>query len=69
MVYLDHILLSYLLSHCSSDSGGDISYLELWLASCPAKQNCLGNFGKGHFKEHFCEIILNLDLALTICES
>ena len=25
------------------------------------EQNHLGNFGKGHYEEHFCEIILNLD--------
>ena len=38
----------------------DISYLELWQAFCSVEQNCLSNFGRGHY-EHFCEIILNLD--------
>ena len=32
----------------------------IW-ASCLAGQNRLGNFSRGHNKEHFCEIILNLD--------
>ena len=39
----------------------DISYLQLWRPLCSAEQNHLGNFGRGHFEEHFCEIILNLD--------
>ena len=31
-----------------------ISYLELWWPSCSAEQNHLGNFGRGHYKEHIC---------------
>ena len=26
-----------------------------------AEQNHLGTFGRGHYEEHFCEIILNMD--------
>ena len=36
-------------------------YLELRRPSCSAKQNYLCNFGRGHYGEHSCEIILNLD--------
>ena len=39
----------------------DISYLELWHLFCSAEGNHLCNFGKGHYEEQFCEIILNLD--------
>ena len=35
----------------------DISYLAPFLA----EPNQLSNFGRGHHKDHFCEIILNLD--------
>ena len=38
-----------------------ISYLELWRPFCPTEWNHLCNFGKGHFEQKFCEIILNLD--------
>ena len=37
----------------------DISYLELWRPFCSAEQNHLCNFGRGHYEEQFCEIILN----------
>ena len=39
----------------------DISYLELWRPFRSAQQNHLCNFGRGHYKEHFCEIILYMD--------
>ena len=39
----------------------DISYLGLCRPLCLAEPNHLSNFGRGHHKEHFCEIILNLD--------
>ena len=39
----------------------DISYMELWRPFCSAEQNHLSNFGRGCYKEQFCEIILNLD--------
>ena len=39
----------------------DISYLELWQPFPSVKHNHLCNFGRGHHKEHFCKIILNLD--------
>ena len=39
----------------------DISYLQLWWPSCLAERNHLGNLGRGHYKENFCEMILNLD--------
>ena len=39
----------------------DISYLELWQPFYQAELNHLGNVGRGHYEEHFCEYILNLD--------
>ena len=39
----------------------DISYLELWSPLCSVDQNHLCNFGRKHYEEQFCEIILNLD--------
>ena len=39
----------------------DISYLELWLPFCSAQPNHLCNFSKGHYEEHFCEMMFNLD--------
>ena len=39
----------------------DISYLELLLPLCSVETNHLGSFRPGHYEEHFCEIILNLD--------
>ena len=38
----------------------DISYQELWRRFCSGEQNHLCNFGRGHYEEQFCEIILNL---------
>ena len=35
----------------------DMSYLELWKSYFSAEQSRLGNFGKGHCDDHFCEII------------
>ena len=40
----------------TSDSGGDISYLELWRATCLAEQNRLGNFGRGRYEEYFVKL-------------
>ena len=37
------------------------SYLTLRQPSYLAEQNHLGNLGRGHYEEHFCEIILHLD--------
>ena len=48
----------------------DISYLHLWWPSCLTmltEQNHLGNFRGGHYEEHFCEIILNLDEWFRRC--
>ena len=45
----------------------DISYLELWPPFCSVEQNHLCNFGRGYHKEHFCEIILNLDQWFRRC--
>ena len=39
----------------------DISYLKFLSPCCLAEWNHLYNFGKGHYEEQFCEIILNLD--------
>ena len=45
----------------------DISYLELWQPFCLSEWNHLCNFGKGHYEEHFCEIILNLGQWFRRC--
>ena len=37
----------------------DISYLELWWPFCSAQPNHLYIFDRGHYEEHFCEIVLN----------
>ena len=37
----------------------DISFLEGCQQSCLVVRNHLGNFGRGHYEEHFNEIILN----------
>ena len=37
----------------------DIPYLQLWWPYCWAEQNHLGNFGRVHYEEHLCEVILN----------
>ena len=39
----------------------DISYLEHWWPLCSAERNHLCNIGQGHYQEHFCEVVLNLD--------
>ena len=39
----------------------DISYLQRWQPFCLAEWNHLRNFTRGHYEEHFCEIILHLD--------
>ena len=39
----------------------DIYYLELWWPLCSTKRNHFCHFGRGHYEEHSCEIILNLD--------
>ena len=44
-----------------SDVFKDISHLELWWPSSSAVRNHLGNFGRGHYEEYFCEIILKFD--------
>ena len=35
--------------------------------SCSAERNHLCNFGRGHYRKHSCEIILNLDQQFTRC--
>ena len=45
----------------NSSSGGYISYLQLWQASCLARQNHLYHFGRGYYEDYFFIIILNLD--------
>ena len=34
----------------------DILYVELRRTFCSTEQIHLGNFGRGHYDEHFCEI-------------
>ena len=36
-----------------------ISYLELWQPFWSAESNNIGNFGRGYYRDQFCEIILN----------
>ena len=36
-------------------------------ALCSAEWNHLCNFGRGYYKEHFCEIILNLGQWFMRC--
>ena len=35
-----------------------ISNLQLWWPYCSMVRNHLGNFGRGHIEEHFCEIFI-----------
>ena len=42
-------------------------YLELWQPFCSAEQNHLSKFGRGHNREHICEIIVNLDQWFRRC--
>ena len=37
-----------------------ISDMQLWQLFCSAERNHLCNYGRGYYKKHFCEIILNL---------
>ena len=37
-----------------------VSYLECWQLLCLADLNHLCNFGRGHYGEYACELILNL---------
>ena len=39
----------------------DFSYLILRRPFCSEEQNHLCNYGRGCYKEQFCEIILNMD--------
>ena len=39
----------------------DNSYQELWQPLCSVDWNHLCNFGRKYHKEHFCNLILNLD--------
>ena len=39
----------------------DLCYLEFWWCFCSAEQNNLCTFGRGHYEEKFCEIIMILD--------
>ena len=39
----------------------DISCIELWRPFCSVEWNHSCNFGKEHYEEQSCEIILNLD--------
>ena len=45
----------------------DISYLQFWGPFCSVKGNHLCNFGRRHYGEHSCEIILNLDQWFKRC--
>ena len=38
----------------------DISYLQHWQPACLPEQNHIDNFVRGHYEEHFSEIILHL---------
>ena len=41
----------------TSDSWGDISYIHLCWPSYLVGRTSLCNFSRGHYEEHFCEII------------
>ena len=43
-----------------------IFLFNLWWPFCSAEQNGLCNFGRRQYKEHFCEITLNLDQWLKL---
>ena len=43
----------------------NISYPEHWF--CSAERNNLCSFGRRHYEEHFCEIILTLDQWFRGC--
>ena len=45
----------------------DISCLEVWQPLWLVEQNNLCNFGRGHHKKHFCEVISNLDHWFRRC--
>ena len=45
----------------------DISYLVVWRLLCSVERKHLCHFGKGHYEEHFCEIILNSDQWFRRC--
>ena len=45
----------------------EISNLELWRPFCLAEWNHSCNFGKGHYGEHSCEGIINLDQLFRRC--
>ena len=45
----------------------DISYLQLWQPFCLAEVRHLSNFSRGHYEEHFCDFILNLNQWLRRC--
>ena len=45
----------------------DIPYLQLWEPLCLVEQNNLCNFGGGHYGEHFCKIILNMEQWFRRC--
>ena len=45
----------------------DISYIKLKQPFCFAERNHLCNFGRGCYKEQFCEIIMNLGQWLRRC--
>ena len=47
-------------------SSKDISY-QLWRPFCSAEQGHLCNASRGHYQEHFCEIILNLEQWFRNC--
>ena len=44
-----------------------ISYLELWQPFSSVEYSYLCNFGRGHYEEQFCEIILNLGQWFRRC--
>ena len=45
----------------------DISYLEFWRPFRSAERNHFCHFGRGHYEEQFCEIILNLSQWIRRC--
>ena len=46
-----------------------ISYLQLWWPFSLAEWNHLCNFSRDYYEEHFCEIILNLEVQKMLFKS
>ena len=55
------VKIFWIWTSSSGDFIENISYLELWGPICSVEQIHLCYFSRGHYEEHFCWIIFNLD--------